>query len=776
MQHSLFRNKNKQSGAAVLVFVLLIVTFAATLLITKLNRSSSQLYRDEVTMKALQKAKTALLGYAVSYPDLASTTVINAGPGYLPCPDDDYPPDGSPDSCSAFAIGRLPWEFIGLDEIRDSAGEPLWYLMADDFKNIGSGRYYPINSETPADTDLIVDTTTEVIAVIIAPGFSFAGQNRPSANVGDYLEGDNSNNDASFVTQAIGEFNDQLLTITRQELMQAIEKRVLGEVAKINRRYATVYDDNGLSFPYLSSFRNPRLSNSISDENVTLISGVVEAGTSTSLTDSSKDFLTLAVSTDDVVNVFNSTTNKSEHFKVVGVSKDSLTLEAITSGFTTSSVEVSDNYTVSRFNATPGETLGTLAIQSDQEAFYSPAKISWANLNGTISECSQLDATPNSDNEASAHISHLRAAINTQTEVDVNRLDNICVWTNENQVNCSGTYDVSLTEIGLESALASIELCNPAEQTEPIGSASKISRRVISYRLNYRSINARIKTYTGDGSRDTGLIGEKVRVASTSFPNVLSLLPTIEIVIEDFSDDDDLLGRISVSNPSSVSLTFENRQIALAPMSGYATGGGATKLIDTTKDFIARGVRVGDWLEKVERTNDIVNNEVGDLRGFVTALTSSQITFNSKGTGGNALSFADGDEYRIYHEFPKWFTYNNWHHLNLLAYSADKLPGATGSCSGGNCLSVGASDLPETIVVGNDNKDALVISAGSALAGQDRSTGDQTDYYDLGNQITSDEPLMFDRGAFDNNKSLFNDQIKIVAPCATEGNEIHDCY
>ena len=69
-----------------------------------------------------------------------------------------------------------------------------------------------------------------------------------------------------------------------------------------------------------------------------------------------------------------------------------------------------------------------------------------------------------------------------------------------------------------------------------------------------------------------------------------------------------------------------------------------------------------------------------------------------------------------------------------------------------------------------------MISAGSALAGQDRSTGDQTDYYDLGNQITSDEPLMFDRGAFDNNKSLFNDQIKIVAPCATEGNEIHDCY
>ncbi len=262
----------KQQGAALLLFVLLLIVGASTLLVSKLNKAATQYYRDDVTMKALVKAKEALIGYAVSYPDNPTTTNINAGPGYLPCPDVSDPPNGSPTPCSPNTVGRLPWEFIGLDEIRDSSGEHLWYVVSDDFRN-NPIKHFPLNSETAGG--LTIDGTSDIVAIILAPGFSFEGQNRPSNVASDYLEGDNRDGDADFVSSSSSSnFNDQVLVITRQELMAAVEKRVMGEVAIQLNEYRRLYGNGGV-YPFLAPFSSPRTSSYNSDQTGATTQGLI---------------------------------------------------------------------------------------------------------------------------------------------------------------------------------------------------------------------------------------------------------------------------------------------------------------------------------------------------------------------------------------------------------------------------------------------------------------------------------------------------------------------
>lgn len=762
------QSPQQQRGAALIIFLLLLVTATATLLINKLNVTSSSLDRDEVTMKALQKAKAALLGYAASYPENNRTTDINAGPGLMTCSDRsavDGVGYGSPTTpCGPYAIGRLPWEFIGLDDIRDSAGEPLWYVTANKFRNNGN-KYFPINSET--DSDLIVDGQNDIVAVIIAPGFSLPNQERPSTNPSDYLEGENNDGDAEFITGVSDlNFNDKLIAITRQELMQAVEKRVAGEVARSIKRYSALYGETGSHFPYLTAFRDPRLTGNNADHNLQLISGTVSSGGNTSLSDTGKDFTSTEVSVGDLVHVFN-TSAKSKKYRITGLTSTTLSLEEIGTGLSVEAISAGDTYTIQRFDPALGQTLGHLAIQSDQEAFYSPADLSWTNLNGVTTECSQLDATATPTNEASAHILSLRAALQDLSGISLPRENNVCVWTNENRVNCTGFNDSLIVGVATAPAIT-VNVCDATGSTRL---ASEIDTRVISYKLQFNADATRIKTNSVDGA---GLLGEKIRVVSKTFPESDTGLMT-EIVITDFAGAD-VVGQIRILNPTSGTLNFEHRQIAMSPMSGFATSDSDSTLIDTQKDFIARGVSVGDWIEKVERTDDIENSDVGDLRGIITAVDTSTITFSSKGTGENVLSFAEGDEYRIYNEFPKWLSYNNWHHLTFLAYSPEKLPGGSGACASGSCLSIGANDAVGSVVSGNNVQEALVITSGDVVGAQDRALNvTLSDYLERGNDVTVSADTIYDRGDFDQDAALFNDQVKRIAPCTT-GNEIHECY
>gem|GEM_PF-3397252 len=275
--------------AALLLFILLLVVGATTLLVSKLNKAATQYYRDDVTMKALLKAKESLIGFAATYPDNQAFSDTNAGPGFLPCPDTDgngspNPPCGSAGS-GTYAVGRFPWEYIGTDEIRDSSGEQLWYSLSNNFRN--NPKTFPLNSETPGQLSL--DGNSDIVAVIIAPGTPVCNQDRPagSNNVANYLEDVNTNGTGTFVnggsTAGCSDFitfNDIVVAVTRDELMKPVEKRVLGEVANVLNTYQNDMDlltptPNDGSFPWLSPFSNPRLSTTTFDGNPSTQEGLL---------------------------------------------------------------------------------------------------------------------------------------------------------------------------------------------------------------------------------------------------------------------------------------------------------------------------------------------------------------------------------------------------------------------------------------------------------------------------------------------------------------------
>lgn len=258
---------SRRQGGAVLLLVLLSVTLAGSFtLLRGLNGGFGAIcaHRLQHDAAVLAQAKEALLGYAAAYPELINPT---RGPGFLPCPDRNN--DGllltegscSSKSVTARTVGRLPWRYLGLSDLRDSAGERLWYAVADNYSFHQGGGIYtvPLNSQTPGD--LAIERQGDVVAVIIAPGEPVGSQVRNAANANDvrnYLEGENGEtatpNDKVFVSGASGDFNDRLVAITRAELMAVVEKRVAGTAREALRRYyqASASTSAARYFPYAS--------------------------------------------------------------------------------------------------------------------------------------------------------------------------------------------------------------------------------------------------------------------------------------------------------------------------------------------------------------------------------------------------------------------------------------------------------------------------------------------------------------------------------------------
>ena len=103
-------------------------------------------------------------------------------------------------------------------------------------------------------------------------------------------------------------------------------------------------------------------------------------------------------------------------------------------------------------------------------------------------------------------------------------------------------------------------------------------------------------------------------------------------------------------------------------------------------------------------------------------------------------------------ELPAWFLKNNWHHLVYIAYGAGFAAGAGGHCTAGvDCL----------VIQGRaDDAQALVVSAGMALAGQERATGAIADYYEGENADLAADDIFAATAISD----TFNDQVVVVAP------------
>ena len=123
--------KPRRQGGQVLLALLLLglVLGAGSLLASGALRARAEAQAHARSIAALAEARSALIGYAISYAERHP----DAGYGFLPCPDRDN--DGSTDlgACGArghFTLGRLPWRTLGLPELRDGWGECLWYAVS----------------------------------------------------------------------------------------------------------------------------------------------------------------------------------------------------------------------------------------------------------------------------------------------------------------------------------------------------------------------------------------------------------------------------------------------------------------------------------------------------------------------------------------------------------------------------------------------------------------------------------------------------------------------
>ena len=262
--------KPTNRGTALLAFLFLIVIAFSATLIFSLSRVDVEIQQQRKTSEALAQAKEALIAYAVTV-DLSKPGVR---PGDLPCPDRNS--DGQAETSCGNAsgslqeqrLGRFPWRTLGIAEIRDASGEPIWYAVSNNFKN--NTRTDVLNSDTPgsitlrgSNGNILQDACSDdgVVAVLIAPGTPITRQDgfvqsRQAGNENDpkhYLDNIATEDNADFADLTAGTCspstlrngffygpvrssqgnmiaNDVIIAITRKEIMTAIEKRVSREV------------------------------------------------------------------------------------------------------------------------------------------------------------------------------------------------------------------------------------------------------------------------------------------------------------------------------------------------------------------------------------------------------------------------------------------------------------------------------------------------------------------------------------------------------------------
>jgi hypothetical protein len=257
-----FNFPGRQSGAALLLMMLVVIIGASALLVTKLNRNTTQIAATSRTSEAMAQAKDAVLGFALSYPDR-----VPGSPVQLPCPDLDdtgatLEGEAHTANCGApgvTVLGRLPWKTLGLAAPRDSASECLWFAVSGDHKFAGAATAAMINPDTNGQLTLYqagsgtliegVLPADRPVALIIAPGQILPGQNRQSASqpgqqcsddfsIAAFLDTDSVSgisNAAILGSPGIDAFvrasgatdtiNDRVVSITREELANRVYER-----------------------------------------------------------------------------------------------------------------------------------------------------------------------------------------------------------------------------------------------------------------------------------------------------------------------------------------------------------------------------------------------------------------------------------------------------------------------------------------------------------------------------------------------------------------------
>ncbi|MDP2027628.1 hypothetical protein [Sulfuriferula sp.] len=204
-------------------------------------------------------------------------------------------------------IGRLPWKTLGLNDLRDGEGERLWYAVSNNFKNntrtvcTSPGQLGCLNSDSKgtitirnSNGQITYDGngSTGAVAIVISPGAVLQRQGAantqdrsctigtncdvaekcttspasltPKCNPTNYLDIGNGEDNADFVDSNSNGFinglilvanplnpnnrivivNDRLLTISADEIIPLLAKRVGGEVMNCLSIYSTTNQNN----------------------------------------------------------------------------------------------------------------------------------------------------------------------------------------------------------------------------------------------------------------------------------------------------------------------------------------------------------------------------------------------------------------------------------------------------------------------------------------------------------------------------------------------------
>ncbi|MFN3717119.1 MAG: hypothetical protein ACK4R8_10395 [Thiobacillus sp.] len=235
-------NRQFQHGAALLVFLVLVVMAALTIMINRLPAETVDTLRQEKTAAVLAQARDALLGYMQTHRDRKPNQVY----GYLPLPDlgssrnqnldpTCLGPSGIPlEGCDAnfftglsfdangvgpTVVGRFPWRTLGIEPLRDGHGECLWLIVSSLHSRIQRATPPPqppaLNWDTPGQLDVVVaDGTASLnsilasphdrpVAIVFAPGPPLPGQDRSASSTDDVTQCGGNYNAANYLDPAI---------------------------------------------------------------------------------------------------------------------------------------------------------------------------------------------------------------------------------------------------------------------------------------------------------------------------------------------------------------------------------------------------------------------------------------------------------------------------------------------------------------------------------------------------------------------------------------------
>lgn len=646
-----------------LALLLVVLTATSYALITNLNDAVNKYTQNIKGLAALQEAKQVLIGYALTYPERSGGEY---GPGYLPCPDTDD--DGSAQSSCSFSggtsIGRIPWKTLEIDNLKDNAGETIWYALSDNFRN--NNKLIPLNSETPGQ--LTVDGADDIVAVLIAPGVAIGDQDRSSSNVNDpaqYLDGENADLDTVFTSSSSSyEFNDLVVTITRAEFMRYVERRVLGEV---KTALATYRDSSGLNlaYPWLAPFADPK------SDHRRMIGKAGSGGSNTVLIDNTVDFTAWNISAGDIVH------NLTDGSLATVATVDT-THKITTSGLmrgTSNSFAQDDFYVIETFNyasaftgnAGSGSADTTLV---DSSKNFKDLGVGPGDVIENLTDGSQ-GIIKSADNSGNIEVDSLSGGSNnTFTYNDQYRIRTSA------GIADSGSGSQTLIDTEADFVTAGITTSDYIRNLtdDVIGKVASVDS---STQLTVSNPDSAVWS---DVTFDTNDVYEIIRhlpVTNTRYGQLAFHdpgqkffsgfqfdwdLPTnTTVTVTDYSSSDTVYkSGVASSIKQSTGTVSSTLTIAAndglcrfdrgetvdcygkvtdtAFLSGTATSGsGSTTLIDSGKDFTAAGIKAGDML---------VNNTDGTT-GFVVNVTSStQATINNfylmAGTG-----ISSGDSYRI---------------------------------------------------------------------------------------------------------------------------------